>query len=655
MTTAWRQFAVWTAAAALTLGLAACAQTGRLSTGEPLTAAEFDATIARYTEALIKDSQSVDARLGLIRTLRAAGEFYFREGTRLEREGALDDALTAYNRALQYNPDHMTARAAAARVTERRRAVTLLNRAKEAAQRGAFRDAARLLTEARRLAPGHPEVEALFAEVTARAEVAEALEAQQRAADTRGLVALPLKPVSLRFKDTDIKEVLEVIAGLGGVNIFLDEGLTAKRITTYIKDLPLREAFELLLSTNRLFAKQVGPRTLVVIPDTPAKHQQYDDLVVHTFYLTDSDAKTTVNLLRTILNTRQIFVNEKLNALVVRDTPEKVALAKKLLHANDRGIGEVEIELEIIEVKADARDNLGLLFDKAYQVKLNVPTIIVGESFQDQLGGSTLSLPSPAVTLNILKNLADTTTLASPTVRVLDRQKARILIGERRPFQISTLSSSSATIATPQVTGTPAGTIQETRVEFRDVGLKLTLSPTIHLNGEVTIELAFEISSVGAAIGGDLLPTVNTRNLDTFIKVRDGETRLLGGLIQNDTTVTTDKLPFFGDIPLLGRLFSNVATTKIRTDVIISITPRLVKVVEPPAEDVLTFWSGTAMSFEAGPVAAPAALIPPEPPRPAVSPRVTPPPPGPRAPGVPALPGVPGSPTPPTETEEPGG
>ncbi|MGH7408817.1 MAG: secretin N-terminal domain-containing protein [Candidatus Methylomirabilales bacterium] len=650
MPSAWRQFAVWTVAAALAVGLASCAQTGKLPTGEPLTAADFDAAIARYTETLVKEPRSEDARLGLVRMLRAAGEFHFRDGTRLEREGALDDALTAYNRALQYNPDHATARAAAARVTDRRRAVTLLNRAKEAAQRGALREVARLLAEARKLAPDRPEVEALFAEVTARAEVAEALEAQQRAAETRGLVTLPLKPVSLRFKDTDIKDVLEVIARLGEVNIFLDEGLTAKRVTTYIKDLPLRDAFELLLSTNRLFAKQVGPRTLVVIPDTPAKHQQYDDLVVHTFYLTDTDAKTTVNLLRTILNTRQIFVNEKLNALVVRDTPEKVALAKKLLHANDRGIGEVEIELEIIEVKADARDNLGLLFDKAYQVKLNVPTVLLSGSVSEQLGASTLALPSPAVTLNILKNLADTKTLASPTVRVLDRQKARILIGERRPFQISSLTSSSATIATPTTGGTPAGTIQETRVEFRDVGLKLTLTPTIHLNGEVTIELNFEISSVGAPIGGDLLPTVNTRNLDTFIKVRDGETRLLGGLIQNDTTVTTDKLPFFGDIPLLGRLFSNVATTTIRTDVIISVTPRLVKVVEPPAEDVLTFWSGTALSFEAGPVAAPAALVPPEPPRPAVPLRVPPP-----APPAPGAPGVPGVPTPPGEPEEPGG
>jgi general secretion pathway protein D len=641
MTTAWRQFAVWMAAAALAVGLASCAQTGKLPTGGPLTAGDFDPAIARYTQVLVKEPESQDARLGLVRTLRAAGEFYFQEGTRLERDGVLDNALAAYNRALQYNPDHQGARTGAARVTARRRAVTLLNRAKEAAQRGAPRDAARLMAEARQLAPGQPEVEALFAEVTARAEVAEALEAQQRAAETRGLVALPLKPVSLRFKDTDIKDVLEVIARLGEVNIFLDEGLTAKRITTYIKDLPLREAFELLLSTNRLFAKQAGPKTIVVIPDTPAKHQQYDDLVVHTFYLGDTDAKTQVNLLRTILNTRQIFVNEKLNALVVRDTPEKVALAKKLLHANDRGIGEVEIELEIIEVRSDARDNLGLLFDKAYQMKLNVPTIIIGESFSDQLAGSTLSLPSPTVTLNILKNLADTKILASPTIRVLDRQKARILIGERRPFEISILTSSSATVATPQVPGTPAGTVQETRVEYRDVGLKLTLTPTIHLNGEVTIELNFEISSVGAAAVTDLTPTVITRNLDTFIRIRDGETRLLGGLIQNDITKTSDKLPFFGDLPLIGRLFSNEASVTIRDDIIISLTPRLVKVVEPAAEDVQTFWSGTALSFEAGPVAVPAALVPPRAPPP--------------APPAPGAPGVPGVPTPPGQPEEPGG
>ena len=622
--------------------LLGCAPQISLQRGEELsTAGRWEEAAQFYLAAASKDPKNIEIRLALARAMQEASQAAVTQGNELLAAGRSDEAAAAYRRALRYNAENFAALDGLERIAVHRQVQERLARVRERVDKGDWRAAQTEVLLALRLDPENTQARELQVQIAAQLRG----EAPPPKTDGEKAAAelFSTQPVTLRFRDTDIKEVFEVLSRTAGVNIITDESLPAKRVTTFFKDLPLREAFNLILVSNRLFAKRVAANTVIVIPDNPAKRQQYDELMVQTFYLTDADAKVAVNLLRTILNTRQIFVNEKLNALVIRDSPEKVALAKKLLYANDRGIGEVEIELEVIEVKADARDNLGLLFDKAYQVKLNVPTVLLSGSVPDQLGVSTLSLPSPAVTLNILKNLADTTTLASPTVRVLDRQKARILIGERRPFQISTLSSSSATIATPQVSGTPAGTIQETRVEFRDVGLKLTLSPTIHLNGEVTIELAFEISSVGAPIGGDLLPTVNTRNLDTFIKVRDGETRLLGGLIQNDTTVTTDKLPFFGDIPLLGRLFSNVATTKIRTDVIISVTPRLVKVVEPPAEDVLTFWSGTAMSFEAGPVAAPAALIPPEPPRPAVPPRV--PPPAPPAPGAPGVPGVPGAPT----------
>jgi len=121
------------------------------------------------------------------------------------------------------------------------------------------------------------------------------------------------------------------------VNIFTDEALQPKRITTFFQNLPLREAFNLILTSNRLFAKKVAENTVIVVPDNPGKRQQYDELMVQTFYLTDADAKVVVNLVRTILNTRQVFVNEKLNALVIRETPEKIELARKVLEANDRG------------------------------------------------------------------------------------------------------------------------------------------------------------------------------------------------------------------------------------------------------------------------------------------------------------------------------
>ncbi len=189
--------------------------------------------------------------------------------------------------------------------------------------------------------------------------------------------------MTLRFRDTDIKEALEVFARTAGVNIFTDESLQPKRITTFFQNLPLREAFNLILTSNRLFAKKVAENTVIVVPDNPGKRQQYDELVVQTFYLTDADAKVAVNLLRTILNTRQVFVNEKLNALVVRETPEKIELARKVLEANDRGVAEVEIDLEVLEVDRNSLQNLGIdLSPRTYTVSLLLP---------DELSRSTRS------------------------------------------------------------------------------------------------------------------------------------------------------------------------------------------------------------------------------------------------------------------------
>jgi general secretion pathway protein D len=215
----------------------------------------------------------------------------------------------------------------------------------------------------------------------------------------------------------------------------------------------------------------------------------------------------------------------------------------------------------------------------------------------------------------LVKNDSSTKTLANPTVRILDRQKARLLIGERRPFQISSLTSVPAIAGTTTTTPTGAVTTTQTNVEYRDIGLKVTLTPTIHLDGEVTVELSFEISSVGAAIagvtGGQLLPPIETRNLDTFIKVKNGETRLLGGLLQTTHSLANSPIPFLSDIPGLGRLFVNPSHEWIRTDVLISITARIVKALERPEPELETFQSGTAESFgPAPPAGAPVAPTP---------------------------------------------
>ena len=620
------QTALYVLILGMLLPLAGCATTS-LSNGEELMqAGSYDEAVKFYMERLSEEPRSVEARIKLVQALRAAAAQHAERGVELEEAGRLDAALMEYRQALNYNTEETRARQGIERVTAKRRAKELLAKGKQLLEKAEVREAAHVLEEARGLDPENAEIQEVHQEVTTQLLMAAeaASRASELAATERGMSLLSTKPVTLRFKETDIKEVLEIISKLADINILLDEGVRAQRVTSYVKDLPLRQAFALMLSTNRLFAKQVSDNSLIVIPDTPAKHQQYDDLQVRTFYLSNADAKVAVNLFRTILNSRQIFVYEKLNAVVIRDTPDKIALAERLMHLNDRGGGEVEIDLEILEVDRTKLRDLGIFFTDQYQaafftVPAGAPAVagfVTAEALAGARAFSDLLFTNPVIFLNLIKTDTEAKLLANPTLRVLDRQKASILIGERRPFQISQLTTAPGVIPQPGTTagGATAITTTETRTEYRDIGLKLAFSPIIHLDNDVTIELNFEISSIGELVGGDLLPSVNTRSLNTFIKVRDAETRLLGGLIQDESRKTTRYSPFLGDLPIIGRLFRDERQEKVRRDVIISLTPRIVKKVEPPKPGVATFWAGTGQSFEGGPLAPVSAPAPPSPP-----------------------------------------
>ena len=590
--------------------LLGCAAEVSLQRGEEMsTAGRWEEAVQFYLDAAGRDPQNVEIRLALARAMQEASLQAVRQAQELLKNNRVDEAAAAHRRALRYNAENTAAQAGLVRITVLRQVDERLSRARERTEKGEWRAAQTEVAAALRLDPEHPRARELQREIALKLKAEEPLPKAEGDEDQIVVQMFSTKPVTLRFRDTDIKEVLEVFARTAGVNISIDESLPAKRVTTYFKDLPLREAFNLILLSNRLFAKRVALNTVIVVPDNPGKRQQYDNLMVQTFYLSNADAKVAVNLLRTILNTRQVFVNEKLNALVVRETPEKIELARKLLAANDRGVGEVEIDLEVLEVDRDRLQNLGIdISPRTLAVSLAFPASMPITNLADPLRNLTqVNITNPSLVLNLAKNDSSTKILASPTVRILDRQKARLLIGQRRPFQISSLTSVPAVAGTPAMGTTtatlPTGavTTTQTNVEYRDIGLKLTMTPTVHLDGEVTVELNFEISSVGATItglsGGDLLPPVNTRNLDTFIKVKNGETRLLGGLLQTTDSVTNNRIPLLSNIPGLGRLFVSGPREQTRTDVLISLTPRIVKVLERPEPEMESFLSGTAESF----------------------------------------------------------
>jgi len=632
--------------AGLLLGCAA--QQAQKLGDESSAAGKWEEAVRYYREAVAHNPRNVEARLGLARAMAEASNEKLAQAKSLLEAGRIDEATQIFQMALAYDAQNQGALESLQRLAVQKEVGERLGRAREQMKRGEWRAALAEASSALRLDAGNPQATALRQEILQRIRAEPPSQAKDKDADRAAIQMFPTTPVTLRFRDTDIKEVLEVFARTAGVNVFTDESLPAKRVTTYFKDLPLREAFDLILSSNRLFAKRVAGNTVIVVPDNPAKRQQYDELMVQTFFLTEYDAKVAVNLLRTILNTRQVFVNEKLNALVVRDTPDKIELARKLLEANDRGAGEVEVELEVMEVDLSSLENLGIdLSPRTLSVALAFPAagLPITGFWSALVAGTNVILTNPSLIINLVKSDGSTKILANPTIRILDRQKARLLIGERRPFLISSLTSVPATASVGQV---PTGAVSttQTNTEYRDVGLKVTLTPTIHLNGEVTIELNFEISAVGAPItsgaANELLVPVNTRNLDTFVKTKNGETRLLGGLLQETEQISNSPIPGLSDIPGIGRIFNSSNIQKQRTDILISITPRVVKQVDRPDPEIEQFLSGTAESFGGG--GGLPALPTPGP--------VVPPPPRPVTPGGVPVPGQPGGVPVPTQ---PGG
>ncbi len=287
-------------------------------------------------------------------------------------------------------------------------------------------------------------------------------------------------------------------------------------------------------------------------------------------------------MIKTILKTKDVFIDEKMNLLVMRDTPAVVQMAEKLIAAQDLPEPEVVLEVEVLEVSRDAASNLGLQTPEKISASLGKAGTYTLNQWKNRDGDfATLKITDPALTLNLKESNSDTKLLANPRIRVKDRQKAKIHIGQRLPV-LTTVST--------------AGVGSSESVSYIDTGLKLDVEPNIRLDDEVDMKVDLEVSNVIQTLvlaSGSQVYQLGTRTTSTELRLKDGETQVLAGLIQNDETSTVNKLPGFGDVPLLGRLFSNDNQDKKKTELVLLITPRIVRNVTRPDAKNSEFASGT--------------------------------------------------------------
>jgi general secretion pathway protein D len=521
-------------------------------------------------------------------------------------------AVVLYQRILKYNPANARARAGLAQIEVDQRHRELIASAEKLAAAGRYREAREVLRPVLMENPTPREAQRLQRRIEDKLTPSSIAEVK--------LEPSSRQPISLELRDVSLRSLFEVLSQTYGINIVLDKDVNAQQRTSIaLRQASFEEAIRLVVMTNQLEQKVASSSTLVVFPNTPAKRREYQDLVVKSFYLANADVKQTATMIRSVIKTRDVFVDEKVNLLVIRDTPEAVRIAERLIAAQDLAEPEVMLEVEVLEVAVNRLTELGLRYPDSMGVVLQGTAGTPGVISLDELKNFNSSLvqlvfPNPAFLLSLKEQDGSTSVLANPRIRVKNREKAKIHIGDRVPVITTTAAATG-------------GFVSES-VSYLDVGLKLEVEPIIYLDDEVGIKVGLEVSRIVREIrstSGTLVYQIGTRTASTLLRLRDGETQVLAGLISDEDRRNADRVPGLGELPTLGRLFSSQRDENIKTQLVLLITPRLVRTLAQPAAHTVEF---SAKDTGAAAPAAPRVVRP--------APRVQPP--APAAPAAPAPP-----------------
>ena len=407
------------------------------------------------------------------------------------------------------------------------------------------------------------------------------------------------QPINLNFHQTSLPDVFDILTKLSGIHFILDEDVRSNKTTLFLEQATFAQALELLLRMNNLDKKILNKKTIILFPKTREKQKQFNDQIIQTFYLSHIDAKKAVNMLRTMLQVRKIYVQEELNAIVIRDQPDVIKLAQKLIEANDRGNSEVVFVLELIEVAQGNTSELGLKLSN-YSIGMGVSAsgsgniasaaMLPGRSTDgliDSFKGLDTFYAIPTATFNFLKTRVDADILANPKIRVRNKEKAKVYVGSREPV----------------VTVTINDTQTSENVQYVDVGVKVDIEPRIQLDGTIVTKLSLEVSNVSGretTSSGTSVITISTTNANTTLTLKDGEQTVIGGLIRNNTLNTKHIMPLLGEIPFLGEAFNGTDKNNTKREILLSITPHIVKSIQVPHGDVVSIWSGGEDDFKFG-------------------------------------------------------
>jgi general secretion pathway protein D len=566
--------------------------------------------LERLEKAVRANPNDVELRNYYLRHRAVAVQRYVQTGDNARAAGAIDAAEVAYQRAQRFDQDNANARAGLDAVAHERASQGLVREAEEAFKRGAADEAYEKARQALEVNPTQRSARAILRKVEEQRVKAESVSPQ--------LTAALKSTVTIELRDAPVRSVFELISKRSGLNFVYDRDVPPDlRVTVSVRDTSIAEVLRFVLVTNQLERRVLNSNTILVYPDTPLKAQAYRELTVKSFYLANADVKATANMVRQLAKTRDLYIDEKLNLLIVRDTPEAVRMVEKLIAAQDLGEPEVMLEVEVLEVSENTLTQIGIDWPNSARVSVigaaGVPGQITGTEAQNLGSGNfRITVTDPLMALHLRETAGRSNVLANPRIRVKNKEKARIHIGDKVPVITTTAGST--------------GFVSES-VSYLDVGLKLEVEPLVGLEDEVGIKVGLEVSNIAQEVkttGGTVAYQVGTRNAATTLRLRDGQTQVLAGLISDEDRRTASKVPGMSRLPVVGRLFSNNGETLTKTEIVLLVTPRVLRNIERPGARIEEFNSGTELEIGRGGAGAvvsiPPVISPPSIPQPPVAP-----------------------------------
>ena len=515
---------------------------------------DYDIAVAEYTHVLRQHPDDAGARQALERAKLRASSDHLQAARRLAATGKLDQALVEYELALELNPTN-------SEIDTALRDVRSQLRTKVAVAR-----------------EGKTELQTLI----------------ERARDTPPVgLELPSDvrlPTSLVFRDASSRDVYLAIARFANISLSFDPTFRAAPLTIDLRNNTLEAALRTVSETTQSFYRVTGARSVLIIPDTPTKRREFEEEVVRTFYLSNADLKETMDLLRMVLDARRVSPVTATNAITVKDTPERIAAAARVISAIDKARPEVIIDVELLEVDRTRLQEYGLQIASSGSPGINGSASVSAgangalslQALRSLTQADVLLANLPSLYYRLLKTDTNTRTLANPQLRTSEGMPAQARFGERVPVPVTTF--------TPFAQG---GAAQQpiTSFNYENIGVNIDITPRTHHDDDVTLSLKISVQSIsGTGFGG--LPTFGNREISTVIRLRDGETNMLAGLIRDDERKVLEGLPGLSDLPVIGRLFAHSRMENSQTDIILTLTPHIVRVLDLDESDLLAFRVG---------------------------------------------------------------